>query len=262
MPITARDGRRHWSLIAFVLVALTASAAETPEERIHNLATAIQSGEAADALSFFDPHLQNFTELKRDIEALASRPQTSCTITIKSTGQKDADLELDTRWTLELNSIDNGPLLVREESVSISMREIEGLWKIVSLTPTRVLATPDQTMYGPVAGLASSLSENDGPGALSFLDSRMRGFGEISSDVDALVNQTDVLCAIDIVQDNESGGVHKLDTDWYLQLKSRADTGSSERRRERVQLQIGLIKGKWRITSMNPIGILSPFKAP
>ena len=54
-------------------------------------------------------------------------------------------------------------------------------------------------------------------------------------------------CAIDIVTDEEVNGVHKLDLDWFMELKSqrRLTIGTQTRARSGEMRQI---KGVWKIT--------------
>ena len=116
----------------------------------------------------------------------------------------------------------------------------------------------DETPLASLAKLAADLSENDSDGALDYFDSQMKGYAEIERNIEALTAQADISCSIDIVTDVESNGVHKLDLDWYLQLKSQSDEAQLERRRERVQVQMRLMKGVWKITSLAPLSILEP----
>ena len=122
-------------------------------------------------------------------------------------------------------------------------------------------AQAEDTPWLPViAKLASSLSQNDGTTAMEAFDSHMKDYGTIESNIDALVNQADVLCAIDVIEDNAtpSADVRTLDVDWYMTLKSQAEVGPTERRRERVTVQITKIRGKWKITALSPLSILDP----
>ena len=250
------------SLLFVPLIVFTAIAADTPHEQIDYLAASLQNGDAAGAISVFDPQMKDFAEIKRGIGALATLSGTICEMKMDGGIATEASgVQLQGEWKLQLNSQQNGPPLIRTEHVAISLQQKEGQWKIVGFTPLRIFAMPTPAVFDRIASLANSLSENDGPGALSIFSSGIAGYGEISGDLDALTSQTDVLCAVDIVADNETAGIHKLDTDWYLQLKSRADGGPTERRRERVQLQMELLKGKWRITAISPVEILAPIKA-
>jgi hypothetical protein len=159
--------------------------------------------------------------------------------------------------TLELTGQQNGPPVIRKSVVALKANP-EG--KITSFDPAWMLSRPVDAVFKPVAELAADLGDNNGPAALSAFDPAMKQYGDISNDLDALTTQTDVLCAIDIVDDNQTDGVHTLDTDWYLELKSRADAGPTERRRERVRLRLELKKNKWRITDISPLNILAPIK--
>ena len=254
---------RRFRLPLLPLIVFTAIAAETPQDQLEYLAASLQNGDAAGAISVFDPQMKDFAEIKRQISALATLSGTVCEIKMESrfTNGGLSLTEFQGEWKLQLNPQQNGPPLTRTERVAISLRQKEGEWKIVSFTPLRIFAMPTPAVFERISSLANGLSENDGPGALSIFSSAIAGYGEISGDLDALTSQTDVLCAIDILADNETEGIHKLDTDWYLQLKSRADSGPTERRRERVQLQMEMSKGKWRITAISSLNILAPIKA-
>ena len=116
----------------------------------------------------------------------------------------------------------------------------------------------EQTPFASLAKLAAALSESDSDTALEYFDSRMKSYSEIEQKLEALTGQAEVSCAIDIVTDVEAADVHKLDLDWFMQLKPQADDSQLERRRERVQVEMRQFKGVWKITSISPISILNP----
>jgi hypothetical protein len=118
----------------------------------------------------------------------------------------------------------------------------------------------EQTPFASLANLATALSENDSDSALEAFDPQMKGFTDIERNIEAMTAQADVSCSIDVVTDMEEGGVHKLDLDWYMQLKSITDESRLERRRERVQVEMRQIKGKWKISSLTPVSILDPVR--
>ncbi len=120
------------------------------------------------------------------------------------------------------------------------------------------MAATEQTPFAAIADLATAFSENDPDGVLRYFDPQMKDYGAIEANIEALTAQTDVSCAIDIVKDEESNGVHKLDLDWLLELKSQGDNPQLERRRERVQIEMREIKGKWKITALSPLTIFDP----
>jgi hypothetical protein len=120
----------------------------------------------------------------------------------------------------------------------------------------------EQTPFAAIAELATALSENDPDGVLRYFDSQMKDYGAIEANIEALAAQADVSCAIDIVKDDDSNGMHKLDLDWFMELKSQGANPQVERRRERVQVEMREIKGKWKITALSPLSILGPIQIP
>jgi hypothetical protein len=121
------------------------------------------------------------------------------------------------------------------------------------------LLAAESTTFTSIAKLATALSESDADGALDLFDSHMQGYGEIEQKIEALTAQADISCAIDVVTDVETDGVHKLDLDWLMTLKpSTDDSSNSERRRERVQIEMRQIKGVWKITSIASPKIFDP----
>jgi ketosteroid isomerase-like protein len=61
-----------------------------------------------------------------------------------------------------------------------------------------------------------------------------------------------------VVAEHGEGDERTLDTDWFIELRSQADGGPVERRRERVELQMKKEAGKWKIAAMAPFSILDP----
>jgi hypothetical protein len=113
-----------------------------------------------------------------------------------------------------------------------------------------------------IAELASALSQNNSVNALQVFDSKMQGYSSIESNIEALVAQTDILCAIDIVDEKETAAGRELDVDWYMQLKSQLPNGPTERRRERVILGMKLVRGQWKIASLSSARIIAPITLP
>lgn len=121
-----------------------------------------------------------------------------------------------------------------------------------------VLAAAPATPLSTIAELATDFSTGDASGAIGKFDSAMPGYGRISQNIQALADQTEVSCEIDIVSDTESGGVHTMDLDWIMVLKAMGNDTTSERRREQVKIEMRQIRGKWKITAMSPLTILDP----
>jgi hypothetical protein len=121
-------------------------------------------------------------------------------------------------------------------------------------------AKAPETPVSVLSDLSGALSNNNPAGALSAFDHQMRSYGTIEQNVVAITAQDDVTSAIDVVSDEEAAGVHKLDLDWLLRLISRTDPNLLESRRVRVNVEMRQIKGRWKITAMEPVSILDPLR--
>jgi ketosteroid isomerase-like protein len=246
-------------LLVFILLTSRAAAIEvTPQNQIESLETALKTGDARGAIDLFDPATPSFAEIKNGIQALSSLPNTTCTIAIERTRQEGDSIRFETDWSLQTYSVQNGPLLDRRDKVTITLRKRGESWRITAFSPVSSIFPPDDGVFSRIAKLASDLNEKDQFGAVGAFDSQMKEYGEIDNDIDALLTQNDVLCAIDIVSDRQTGDVHSLDVDWFFQLKSRTDGGPLQQRRERVEVKMKKIKGKWEIFGIEPLKILSP----
>jgi len=252
--------RRVKPPVVAVLVVLFAGRlfAAAIQDQLTDFADALQSGNTKIAISLLDPQAKDFSELKRTIEALATLPHTECTIDASHIRVEGNQAQAETQWTLRLNPQESGPVVIRSEKVAMQMVRAGDEWKIVVLSPLSILARPTTAIFDVIAAVASNLSAGDAPGALAAFDSTADSYGQISNDIDALTSQSDVLCAIDIIADHETGGVHQVDTDWYLEIKPRADGAGAQRRRHRVSLRMELKRGKWKITAMDPFSVVSP----
>jgi hypothetical protein len=120
--------------------------------------------------------------------------------------------------------------------------------------------------YTRMAKLASSLSDGDAFRAVESFDRDMPGYHSVVERIQALTEQAQILCSIDVVTDREADNpaadVHHLDLDWYMTLKSKAETGPVERRRMRVQVALRRMETKsgedWRIVSLAPLAMFDP----
>ncbi len=109
-----------------------------------------------------------------------------------------------------------------------------------------------------LTALAARLSDGNLPGALEAFADTMPGYQNLSADLGAITSQYDVICVIEIREESGDDSQRKADTEWFLQLKSKQDSGPTARRTVPVKLETARVKGKWRITAMEPRSILAP----
>jgi hypothetical protein len=125
---------------------------------------------------------------------------------------------------------------------------------MTSLLLTLLLFAPPE--FQVIADLAASLSEGNGVGAMDAFDKSIPNYQTISNNVFAIVNQADVSCNIDPIE--QDGNV--ISVDWFLKLNSKADEGPTERRQMTVKLTIVKIGKHYKITKLDPVTILDPPK--
>ena len=81
-------------------------------------------------------------------------------------------------------------------------------------------AEEEETPFTRLAKLATYLSQNSVPEALDCFDPKMKDYALIEANIGAIGAQTDVLCAIDLVEEKPvleekgEGDERRLDTDW------------------------------------------------
>ncbi len=132
---------------------------------------------------------------------------------------------------------------------------------LLSVAALATAATPPETTTDRLAKLASAVTAGNSSLAMDSFDKSLKQYWTVESNIAAVTAQADVVCAIDVVEEKDGpGGIRLLDTDWVVQLKSKAELGGLENRRERVQIEMRLVKGKWKITAMSDAKILAPLQ--
>jgi hypothetical protein len=108
------------------------------------------------------------------------------------------------------------------------------------------------------ASMGAALAEDNVPGFLKALDPNMPGYDTLRGQLNALVGAAEVASSIDPLKDDGDDAKRSVDLDWYLELRTRENTGPLVRRREIVHCQLQKIKGKWRVTSLAPLTLFNP----
>jgi hypothetical protein len=109
-----------------------------------------------------------------------------------------------------------------------------------------------------LTNLSAKLSDNNFPGAVDAFAATMPGYSDVVANLGALANQYDVICVIEIKDESGDETRRKAETEWFLQLKSKQESGPTERRTVTVRISTERVKGKWRITSLEPRSALAP----
>lgn len=110
-----------------------------------------------------------------------------------------------------------------------------------------------------LAAMAAALSEDNLPGFLRHLDREAPAYREIEAKLEALMAQAEIASSIRIL--NEEAGSEDervLQTDWYLELKSKSSAGAFERRRQIVTLRFRGVRKGWNVVDLSPVEFFAP----
>jgi hypothetical protein len=129
---------------------------------------------------------------------------------------------------------------------------------LMAATPV-LLADARDDIFDLFTSMASGLSESDAGQFLRAFDPKMAGYEDLARNIRALVEQWDVLSAVDVI--GESGDEHRREVtvDWMLHISNRQDTLRIERRQQTVKCRLEKQK-KWRLVALDPAALFAPPK--
>jgi len=117
---------------------------------------------------------------------------------------------------------------------------------------------PPQSVIDLFTAIAAALSEGNAVAFLKPFDRAMKDYPKLEADIVALTAQVDVQSSIDFLKDEGDDQARTVELDWFLETRSRQDTGPLERRRERVTCRLARDKKSWKITSLDPVELFRP----
>ncbi len=111
-----------------------------------------------------------------------------------------------------------------------------------------------------LAKFADYISQSNSSGALSYVSPDMPGYHAFEANLTALLAQNDVLCSIEVRNEDGDEQTRRAETDWYVQVKSKEENGPTERRQEVVKITIAKQGKNWKIVALEPASVLQPPK--
>lgn len=129
---------------------------------------------------------------------------------------------------------------------------------VLALLTAPLFADAQQQVSDFFASLASALAEGNAIAFLKAFDSSMADYQKLQSNITALISQCEVQSSIDVLVDEGDDQRRSVELDWFLQIRSKQDTGPLVRRRERVKCRLGRVKKKWRAVSLEPVSFFAP----
>lgn len=103
---------------------------------------------------------------------------------------------------------------------------------------------------------ADYISQSNSSGALGFVSQDMPGYHAFEANLSALLAQNDVLCSIEVRNEDGDEQTRRGETDWYVQVKSKEENGPTERRQEVVKVTVTKQGKNWKIVALEPASIL------
>jgi hypothetical protein len=121
-----------------------------------------------------------------------------------------------------------------------------------------LLAEGQQDIMDLLTDMASALSEGNGTAFLDHVDHSMRDYEKLERNILALTAQNEVTSSIDLLKEDGDEHARSAELDWFLQIRSREQTGPLERRRQTVKCGLERGKKKWKIVSLEPVSFFAP----
>lgn len=124
--------------ISLLCLAICLASAEQPKgirQQIGYVATALTSGDAADAMTPFDRKFANYDKLRDYFAGLAGAFQLVNEIEVGDEEATATTAKLIVHWTLTMTDGANGFNNSRSGDLSFALALIDGRWKITDLTP-------------------------------------------------------------------------------------------------------------------------------
>jgi hypothetical protein len=110
-----------------------------------------------------------------------------------------------------------------------------------------------------VQDASRALQSGDAALFLHYFDRRkFAGYPTIESHVVALTTQSDVASSVQFGEIKPVEGGYRLRVDWLVQLSVKETPGPLETRREVVTMVAAEQKGRWKITSLDPVEFFRP----
>jgi hypothetical protein len=130
--------------------------------------------------------------------------------------------------------------------------------RLFALLPALLFADPAADAWDIVAAMAAALAEDNADGFLKRVDPKTPGFDDLSTAINALVQQTDVQSAITPLSNEGTDAERTLQLDWELRLKPKNDTVRMTTREQAVTLQMRHVKKTWIVIRIDPITFFVP----
>lgn len=123
---------------------------------------------------------------------------------------------------------------------------------------TLLAADPRAEILDVLNVLASGLSSGNAAAFLKPFDPKMPGYGDLRSNVHALLAVSEVGASIEILTEEGDGQKRTVQLDWFLELRGKQPGATTQRRRQTVTCRFERHAKSWKVTSLQPPGFFAP----
>jgi murein L,D-transpeptidase YcbB/YkuD len=131
-------------------------------------------------------------------------------------------------------------------------------WSILMIVATAALADTRQELIDVLASMASALSEGNPAVFLRAIDPSAPGYAELARNVNALANQNELTCSIEISKQEGDDHSQTVELDWLLEIRGKDQSPVFLRRQAMVKCRLERRKNKWRVISLDPARFFAP----
>jgi hypothetical protein len=239
---------------------LRADSSEEVHAVIERMHAALMDGKADALRAVFDPRMPGFQKLSGDIGALLKESVAPSSVDFLSDTGDDLARQLELDWRLRIGAYSGESSVNRRARVKLRIEKGDVGWRIVSFAPMDFFVPArNGAVWDMISESLEALTEAPGRFLAAF-DPKMPGYDQLRANVDALVQQGDVVSSAELVGSEGDDRRRSLELDWVLSV-AHPDTGIILfRRHERVKCQVERQGKGWRIVALEPIEFLAPEK--
>jgi len=133
---------------------------------------------------------------------------------------------------------------------------------LLSLWAARLAAQAKDEILELFTKIASEMSADNPLIFVDAVDHDMPHFQDFQNNLTALIAQADVTNSLEVLSDTGDDDHRVEQVDWFMQIVSKADPTSVERRRDVITFRLERRgkKRKWKIVSIDPLNFFRPPK--
>jgi hypothetical protein len=131
---------------------------------------------------------------------------------------------------------------------------------ILVIATACLLADTPREIIDVFGAMAAALTDNNLTEFMGAFDKDMPGYGKLKTDVTALMTQANITSSIEPIKDEGDDTAHKVDLDWFLQVRSLYPDGPIVNRREVIHCELRKQGKHWKIVSLQPVEFFAPAK--